>query len=152
MTSCPFLELPQELRDLIFEYAITEHDQGRKDETRLFDYRTRRLPVSNDRWNWNVHYDNQAPVSTYLSLMLCNSQLRYELREFVQNMQIDQQSSSKITLLMAYPSVTPAWSYIPGPPENISALEILVKVDHMYHPAYIYQGSLTPIIVVSLKY
>ncbi|KAK3686715.1 hypothetical protein LTR37_019552 [Vermiconidia calcicola] len=41
-----------------------------------------------------------------------------------------------MTMVLAYPDVTPTWTHVPMPPNKIDKLEILVKVGHMYHPAY----------------
>jgi hypothetical protein len=43
-------------------------------------------------------------------------------------------------LVMAYPDLWPAWHQIPGPPDQIRTLDILIKADHMYHPAFMSNG------------
>ena len=140
MAGCHFLTLPRELRDSIFEYAIS--DSCREDDKATsLRCKVKRLVTGNERWEWNIQYASKAPTSTYLSLTLCNRQLRYETKEFLEIVRGHQDAPAKMTLTMAYPDLTPQWDHIPGPPDSTSALDILVKVDHMYHPAFMTHGA-----------
>lgn len=138
MTTTPFLALPRELRILIFEYAISERIAA--ENPTLPQCRIKRLTTGNERWEWDVRYDSNAPVATYLSLMLCNSQLAAETKDFLERRRDHERQPASMALLMAYPSLYPRWEHIPGPPEFIRTLDIIVKVDHMYHPAFMTNG------------
>ena len=138
MPTCPFLTLPQELRDLIFKYALTEDRISLEDGTACHDRRIKQLRT--ERWEWTVAYASNAPISASVSLMRCNQQLHLEMKEYLQNGDESSTSLAKLTTLMAYPSLVPTWTHIPAPPEKIDMLDILVKVDYMYHPALMSLG------------
>ena len=144
MAHSAFLSLPRELRDSIFEYALTEDDHVAVRRPLVSEHQRKPLPVaSNDRWDWSVHYPQQAVSIAYLNLMLCNRQLRHEMCDYLDRARKQGCFTAKVTLHMGYPSVTPTWTNIPARPSDISTLEILLKIDHMYHPAYISRGMQT---------
>ena len=137
----PLLNLPQEVRDLIYEYALTENN-GRTidDQNTSAHRRVKRQATAHERWLWSIHYPATAPHSTYLSILSCNRQLRDEIREHVTQLQKARPPTAKLLLVMAYPDLWPSWHHVPGPPDQIKTLDILVKVDHMYHPAFMTHG------------
>lgn len=135
MATAPFLELPRELRDIIFDYATGEYEDN--DQERRLWY----LPFGIDRWDWRVHHQVQPPSAAYLSLALCNRQLNHEIKEYIhRSAKADNDASSKLRICMSYPDITPTWTHIPLPPEQTPNIDILVKIDHMYHPAYMTTG------------
>lgn len=138
MAISPFLNLPQEIRDLIFEYATSE-DAYHEDLVRVSStYRTKRLSIGNScRWAWQSHRQARAPFPEYLCLMLCNKQLEREIRRFLQRPQDGLRPPARLTMLLEYPDMWLTCTQLPMPPRQIETLEILVKVNHMYHPAYI---------------
>lgn len=142
MATSAFLSLPQEIRDLIFEFAIGE-DAYDADQVRLSSgYRTKRIPIgNNNRWAFECHHPAQAPFPEYLCLMLCNRQLEREIRKFLQRPQEASRAPAKLTMLLEYPNMWLTWTQLPDPPRQTETLDLLVKVSHMYHPAYISQGS-----------
>ena len=139
MATCPFLRLPQELRDLIFEYALSE-DRIENETAASLTHRIKRQSTGNERWEWNVYYDSAAPTAAYLSLMLCNRQLRKEVQQFLGGSD-DQPPPSKTTVVIAYPIVTTVWTHVPRPPDKTTILDILLKIDHIYHPVFISHGA-----------
>lgn len=142
MAKATFLTLPQEIRDLIFEFAIGE-DAYNADVVRLASgYRTKRIPIGNsNRWAWECRHASQAPFPEYLCLMLCNRQLEREIREFLNRPQDASRRPAKLVMLLEYPNLWLTWTQLPDPPRQIETLELLIKVSHMYHPAYISRGS-----------
>ena len=147
MGSCPFLELPQELRDIILSYALGEYQHRTDGDTPYCGSRVKRLQFGNKRWEWEIPYPSSAPLSAYLSLMMCNRHLYHELQEYLDRARKGESTPAKITLNMAYPVITPTWTSIPQPPKDTSALEILIKVDHMYHPVYMTHGPRNAILI-----
>ena len=141
MVSSPFLRLPRELRDLILDHALSDEDQSPDFELATSDCKTKNLTVASVGGAWNVHYAGTAPTATYLNVMLCNRQLRTEMQDLLQSAQKRKGIPAKLTVLMAYPSLRPTWTYVPQPPSKTNALDILVKIDSMYHPALITRGS-----------
>ena len=137
MTST-FLDLPQEVRDLILEHAISEDESFSELHPMPCECIIKPLPNANNvRWDWNCHYAPQSVSVSYLNLMLCNRQLNNEVRGFLEATQKHKGLQAKLTLMMGYPSVTPIWTRIPAPPCDISDLDVLLKIGTMYHPGYI---------------
>ena len=133
------LALPRELRDVIFEYALSEKDcHITDDHAPPSTCRIKRQRTGNERWEWSVQYDSAAPHSTYLSILSCNKQFKTEIEELMSRSQ--DPLSAKMMLVMAYPNLWPAWHHIPGPTDQIKTLDILIKADHMYHPAFMSNG------------
>lgn len=131
-SSASFLGLPQELRDLIFEYAINTEtvptDLGKEERSEsTFD-------ISHRHLLWRVSGTDGAPAATYLNIMRCNRQLRNEIGLFLQHPKPDQ-ATAKLELNLTYSLVTPRWTAIPAPPEQTSVLDINIKLGHMWHPA-----------------
>ena len=134
------LALPLELRDLIFEYVLTEDDCLQTgDYSPTLNTRVKRQITGNERWPWSIHYASTAPCSAYLSLLSCNRQLQSELEDFIYR-PCFQPQPAKLLLVMAYPNLYSSWHHVPGPPETARGLEILIKADHMYHPAFMSNG------------
>ena len=147
MTTSPFLELPRELRDIIFDYATGEHDDNTQ-ERRLWY-----LPFGVKRWDWKVNHPVHAPTAAYRSLALCNCQLNQEIKQFVdRTAKVNNNASAKLRLCMSYPDITPTWTHIPLPPEHTPNLDLLVKIDHMYHPAYMTTGPHNAILVTIFEH
>lgn len=67
-----------------------------------------------------------------------------EMKEYVSR--IHERLSAKLLLVMAYPDLWPAWHHIPGPPSHLKDLNILIKADHMYHPAFMSRGPYNAIL------
>lgn len=141
MASCQLLSLPQELRDLIYEFALSRGQPEADDSKQTPSYRSNRLPFNNARWEWDTHYPCRPPACAYLSLVQCNRQLHREVYDFVcKPHEEPEDNTAELSLVLSYPLLTSTWAFIPGPLERIKNLEILVKVDHMYHPAYMTAG------------
>jgi hypothetical protein len=134
------LALPIELRDLIFEYALTDDGCHQADEhTSPSNARIKRQTTGNERWEWSIHYASTAPPSAYLSLLSCNRQLKSELEDFIYRPSY-KPPPAELLLVMAYPNLYSSWHHIPGPPETTKRLDIFIKADHMYHPAFMSNG------------
>ncbi|KAK3705802.1 hypothetical protein LTR37_013109 [Vermiconidia calcicola] len=138
--ACKLLILPRELRDLILDYAIFDGQNGADDGLSCVERRSQRLTAGDERWQWNIEYTSQAHIPAYLGLMKTNRQLNFEVKEYIRGISEEDRLPAKMTMVLAYPDVTPTWTHMPMPPNKIDKLEILVKVDHMYHPAYMGQG------------
>lgn len=146
MSRSLFLELPRELRDIIFEYATSEGNERADNAISRIDSRTQRLPFGSfnaaplRKWEWNVRYPSVAPISPCTSLSLCSRQLNDEINDFL-NRRKEDGMLSKLTLVLCYPDLTPTWTHYPAPPHMTRTLDLLVKVDYMYHPVFINQGA-----------
>ena len=152
--SC-FLTLPRELRDLILEYALSDDDGPlAEDHAASSTCRIKRQTTGNERWEWSIQYDSAAPRSVYLNILSCNKQLKTEIEELVSRSR--DSLPAKLMLVMAYPNLWPAWTNIPGPPDQIKTLDILIKANHMYHPAFMSNGPhnaiLTTVFEVMKRY
>ena len=144
MARCRFLELPLEVRDLIFEFTIAEDAYDPNDIRASSEYRRKRIAISrSDRWAWEAHHQSQAPFPEYLCLQLCNRQLNREIREFIFR---PQRAPAVITMLLEYPHMWSIFTKLAQPPDVIKCLDIEIKVNHMYHPAYISRGSQSAIL------
>ena len=139
------LALPRELRDSIFEYALADEDyQLTEDLKTPSNRRIKGQITGNERWAWSVQYASEAPRCTYLSLLCCNKQLKIEMQEYASR--IRDPLSAKLLLVMEYPDLWPAWHHVPGAPSQINVLDILIKADHMYHPAFMSRGPYNAIL------
>ncbi len=136
------LALPQEIRDLIFHFAVREDPYDAGDVRDAIDYRMKRIPIGrSERWQWEAHHTSQAPIPEYLCLMLCNRQLNHELRTFLDRAQGPDRTSGKMTMLLEYPKLFTTWTQIPQSLSRIKILDLLIRVNHIFHPAYISQGA-----------
>jgi hypothetical protein len=54
--------------------------------------------------------------------------------------------TAKLLLIMDYPDLWPARQYVPGLPYQIKVLDIFIKADHMYHPAFMSRGPYNAIL------
>lgn len=137
---CPFLRLPQELRDVIFEYVL--NDNICDSEIPSFQLRTKTVPVSNTkRWEWTAEYPALGLSPAYLGLLLSNRRLRDEVKALQNRPQSSKQLPARVTLLLAYPRFAPIETSVPALPSQIRELDVLVKIDYMYHPAYMTRDS-----------
>lgn len=144
-STCHLLSLPQELRDSIIQYALTEDNcQSTEGQKTSSDRRIKRQITGNERWAWSVQHASQAPRCTYMSLLHCSKDLSREMNEYVSS--VREPLTAKLLLIMDYPDLWPIWHHLPGPPSHIKILDILIKADHMYHPAFMSRGPYNAIL------
>ena len=153
MASCRFTRLPQEIRDTIFEYALSKGELVIYKQDNMTERRTKRLPPMSDdnRWEWNVHYPIRAPITPALSLRLSSRQLNLEMAKWIETKTGHDDSGAELTLRMGYPNITPEWTHFTIPPKQVSNLHVILKVDQMYHPAYIGRGPLSATLTATFE-
>lgn len=124
---CPLLSLPQELRDVIYEFTLNTGGSINEDGLQPSTSSTYRSA------GWALHFPKQAPQATYFRLMLCCRQLHSEvaalLRQTCQN-----DGSAKLQLDASYPDMRVDWTHLPTPPSLIKELDISIKVSNMFDP------------------
>lgn len=138
MARCQFLETCQELRDMIYEYAlvddITDEEEDEAVQDALFgeqhDTRGHELLLS----RWKLQYRPLPRSPTWLSLLRCNRQLAKEVRTFMASKHSQSEAVAKATVYLKYPYCTTQWQTLPRHPADIETLDLLIKVDYMYHP------------------
>lgn len=123
-TACPSLSLPQELRDGIYEFALNTADGHVQDLRELPSASTCRSA------GWTLHLGDRAPTATFLSLMLCCRQLRVEVGQFLRQCQ----GQAKLQIHASYPDMKTEWSFIQTPPEQLTELDISLKIGNLFDP------------------
>ena len=134
-----FIDLPQELRDQILGYAIAADvapslvlDRNDKDGEEHI------LANESSGITWTLQQQTQRTrlAATYLSVMLSCRQMYYDVQHLVTSVSASPRPTAKLTLDLVYPSVTPTWTSIPCPPEQIRELDISIKLARMFHPTF----------------
>ena len=133
----PLLQLPQELRDLIYDHLFTDEDTTASHDSNAIDRQLKHLTTRHDRWQWDIHYAIAAPRATYLDLIRTNRQIREEVTAYLAARYREKAPAACLAMIIDYPNVTPTWTYLPTHPSQIVTLDITIKLDKMYHPCFI---------------
>jgi hypothetical protein len=124
-----FLNLCQELRDIIYNYALDADFLDVHLQTQLKERTTRQQHDA-----WTVHYDKSPPAATFLSLLLTCRQMHHDLESYLcQKARCS--STAKLELKTAWPHMVPQWTSIPRPPAQLTDLHITVKISNLFDPA-----------------
>lgn len=89
MNRCRLLQLCQELRDLIYEYAFLEDLEPNNDnDDASKSHPTLRSPLNandseEDQYGWLYSYPSPSGPPAWQTLMACNRQLRSEIQDFL---------------------------------------------------------------------
>lgn len=124
-TSSPFLALPQELRDLIYQHAL--RDTLPECEAFL-EYRTDSLkaPIAsrNDTGGLVINYQTQCPRPAWYTLLLCCKPTNKDICELVQTTALKQKSNipqAVVDLRLSSTTSTAIWQSVPCHPRQISS-------------------------------
>lgn len=147
MARCRLLELCQELRDMIYEYAFAEDHSLEEGEARqtLFTEKTDTTPPTlsaddrgPDPHGWHICYPSASAQPTWLALSKCNHQLRAEILDFLARQHHKPNPSppeARGSIHLAYPSCTSTITSLPAPPANCHSLHLTLHLSNLYHAA-----------------
>ena len=132
MARCQLLELCQELRDIIYEYALLDERLERNGEPKLV--------ATNGTAGWQLH--NAPPQTpTWLSLLQTgNHRLHAEVTDFLvrsrqRRPDNAEPAAAKATLVLAHPSCSVCWDCLPLPPTQLPVLDLHVKIRNIFGSA-----------------
>ncbi|KAF2478808.1 hypothetical protein BDY17DRAFT_59621 [Neohortaea acidophila] len=144
MSSSALLALPLELRDLIFTHATSEDPYNAHAVRDSTAYRIKRIPIGTSaRWQWQAHHTAHPAIPEYLCLSLTSRQLQGEIARFLTRPDRvpDEDDSAKLSILLEYPKLFTTWTRLPLPPDKTTTIEITLRVNHIFHPAYMSHGA-----------
>lgn len=139
-TPSPFLSLPQELRDIIYQHALRD-SLRRSDDLGEHKADEIRRPAKQEHDDNNAegsllfNYAAQCPRPVWYTLLLCCRTTNRDIRELAQTTALNQMVDIKpavVDLNLSPTTSTATWQRLPSHPQQITSLQINIRLSQIY--------------------
>lgn len=139
-TPSPFLSLPQELRDIIYQHALRD-SLRRSDDLGEHKANEIRRPAKQEHDDNNAEggllfdYAAQCPRPVWYTLLLCCRTTNRDIRELAQTTALNQMDDIKpavVDLNLSPTTSTATWQRLPSHPQQITSLQINIRLSQIY--------------------
>lgn len=118
-----FLELPRELRDLVYEFLVDE----RRKPPESPDNAGERAPCSSTTPG-SIVYESRSPKPAILQLKLCNRQIYTEVREILKTNVKSDTGPTTLDIMVKGSAIWPTWTVLPVTPRLDPTIQINLRI------------------------